>query len=240
MVSVASTRTKPKAAQLTTTSPTQVTRHGSPVPRGEPPLPDLREVLQMRSNDVHCSFDKNLSGDRNVLMHSQDGLLREVVLRSKVVEQEMLVAKAAIRNVDTGEYVFQPVLIESDSVTVACAPFIAVECPASVLRLTGVGTGAEVNRAPGKVYVRLGHGQAHGGRQSGAVRRAATRGGRIAQRSDSEGARHPHPLAKRMHGGLDVSSGDAAHPTFRDNVRLCGPRRVDRPLRAHSACGHFR
>jgi hypothetical protein len=31
----------------------------------------------------------------------------------------------------------------------------------------------------------------------------------------------------------------ADHPAFRDNVRLRGPRRVDRPVRAHSACRHF-
>jgi hypothetical protein len=35
----------------------------------------------MRANDITRSFDKNLSGDRNILVHSQDGLLREVVLR---------------------------------------------------------------------------------------------------------------------------------------------------------------
>ncbi len=46
---------------------------------------DELSVLQMRCNDVNCLFDKNLSGDRNVLMHSPDGLLREVVLRSKAV-----------------------------------------------------------------------------------------------------------------------------------------------------------
>jgi hypothetical protein len=87
----------------------------------------------------------------------------------------------------------------------------AVEC-----RLTGVVTGAEVNRAPGKVDVRLGHGQATSSKRCG--RRVVTRGSLIAQCSDSEGARHPHPRtdeARRHHrrspgtlmrGGLDVCS----------------------------------